>query len=306
MMPTTILTHGRLTWTNIVCPTPEDLAELSNRYPQFHPVNIQDCLTELEYPKLDQHDNYLFLVIQIPVYDSVLNIPRPGEVDIFISHGILVTSHHGELKTLEKIFCIAQQDKSARERWMGKGASPLLYHLLSTLVDDCFPSVQGVSRKLRSVEERMFNNDNRGILLELAMIRREVISLKGIIDLQPPQIQALEAGSWPFIHEELDLYWSDLANHMLQLKAMLAEYSEVIDGLSDTIDTLASHRIDEVVRLLTIVTVITLPLTLLATIFGMNIIMPFSEHWALFYVVLTVGLGLTAYLIWYLRKRRWL
>jgi magnesium transporter len=305
-MPTTILTHGRVTWTNIVCPTPEDLAELSKRYPQFHPVNIQDCLTELEYPKLDQHDDYLFLVVQIPVYDSLLNIPRPGEVDIFISHGILVTSHHGELKTLENIFCAAQKDDPAREGLMGKGASPLLYHLISTLVDDCFPAVQEVSRNLRSIEERMFNDDNRGLLLELAMIRREVISLKGVIDLQPAQIQALEAGSWTFIHEELDLYWSDLANHMLQLKAMLAEYSEVIDGLSDTIDTLASHRIDDVVRLLTIVTVITLPLTLLATIFGMNIMMPFSEHWALFYILLIVGLGLTAYLIWYLRKRRWL
>jgi magnesium transporter len=104
----------------------------------------------------------------------------------------------------------------------------------------------------------------------------------------------------------MDPYWGDVGDHLAQLCAVLDENTEVAASLSDTIDTLASHRIDEVVRLLTVVTVLTLPLTLLATIFGMNIVMPFADHPLLFFAVTGLGIVLTLLLIWYLQQRRWL
>ena len=108
------------------------------------------------------------------------------------------------------------------------------------------------------------------------------------------------------IHEELDPYWNDITDHLSQLRWILDEQMEVVNGLSDTIDTLASHRIDEVVRVLTVVTVLTLPLTVLATIFGMNVALPYAEHPLLFFVVVGLGLTLTIVLVRYLRGRRWL
>jgi magnesium transporter len=305
-MSTTILTHGRVAWTNIVHPTPEDLQQLGARYPQFHPLNLQDCLTELEFPKLEAHDDYLFLAVQIPICDDNEQIPRPAEVDVFIAQGILVTSHRGELAPLVDLFAGAQADETVRARRMGSGASPLLYYLLNSLVDCCFPLVQRVCGSLRHAEENMFRNDTRHILNEVAMIRRNVIAMRSTLRQQLPVISALVQGTWPFVHQDLDPYWGDIHNHLAQLCSTLDEYAEVVAGLSETIDTLASHRIDEVVRLLTVVTVLTLPLTLLATIFGMNIVMPLSEHPLLFYSILGLGLAATVGLVWYLRKRSWL
>ena len=305
-MTTSILTYGRVTWTNITHPTDEDILQLARRYPQFHPLNLKDCMTELEFPKIDHHDDYLFLVVQFPYWDTTEKISRPAEIDIFVAKGILVTSHRNELKPLNELFSAAQADESIRAEIMENGASPLLHNLLNRLVDYCFPILVKVDHQIQRIEEQLFRRDTRSILNDIALIRRDVIALRRILHPQREVINKLKSGRWLFIHEELDLYWGDLVDHLSQLCAMLDEHSEVILGLSDTIDTLASHRIDEVIRLLTMVTILTLPITLLATIFGMNIVMPFADHPVLFFSILGIGIFLTISIVYYLRKHRML
>ena len=305
-MSTTILTHDRVTWTDVVHPTPEDIEDLAARYPQFHPLNLQDCLTEREIPKLDHHDNYLFLVVHLPFWDACERISRPAEVDIFVAEGVLVTSHRGELKPLVELFASAQANATLRAELMGQGASPMLHYMLNMLVDYCFPIVRRVGKNLRHIEESMFRDDTRHLLHEVAVVRRDIITLRSILKPQLDIIGALIRGQWPFIHQELDPYWGDIGDHLAQLCSILDEHAEVVGGLSETVDTLASHRIDEVVRLLTIVTILTLPITVPATILSMNIVMPMSQHPLLFYSVVGLGLGLTVFLVWYLRRRSWL
>jgi magnesium transporter len=116
----------------------------------------------------------------------------------------------------------------------------------------------------------------------------------------------LEKGTWGFIHTDLDPYWSDIGDHLSHLCVTLDEFAEVITGLSDTAGTLASHRIDEVIRLLTVVTVITLPITVLSTLFGMNIVMPYAGYPHLFYTVTFLGIFFAGLLLWFLIRKRWL
>lgn len=305
-MSTTILTHNGVTWTNIVHPTQEDIQALGDRFPSFHPLNLKDCLTELEYPKLDHYDHYLFLVVQIPYWDSEERGSRPAEVDIFIMHKQLITCHRGDLKPLVDMFAAAEDEPDKREEWMGRGASPLLYNLLNALVDYCFPIVQKIGGSLRHIEENLFTNNVQHLLHEVAVLRRNIIVLRNIFRPQQEIIHALITGSWPFVQEHLDPYWGDIGDHLAQLCLLMDQYSEVINGLSDTIDTLASHRIDEVVRLLTVTTVLTLPVTLLAAVFGMNVRMPFADHPMLFITAILLGILLTSGLVWYLRTKRWL
>lgn len=306
-MTTTILTHDRVTWTNIIQPTTDDIEQLKARYPQFHPLNLHDCLSGLEFPKIDHHDDYLFIVVHLPRWDNKEEISRPSEVDIFISKGILVTSHTGNLKPLTQLFARVQEDTAFRERLMGHGASPLLYELLNELINYCFPILDKVNQNIRYAEEQLFDKETEHILHEIAVVRRDVISLRHILRPQWDIMNALEKGNWPFIHDDLTLYWSNLGDHLAQLKAMLDEHVDVIDGLSDTIDTLASHRIDGVVRVLTFITILTAPLTLMATIFGINVeLLPTQYHPLLFLVVIVVGILLTAVLITYLRRRGFL
>ncbi len=306
-MTTTILTHNCTTWTNIVQPTADDIDQLKTRYPQLHPLNLHDCLSELEFPKIDHYDDYLFIVVHLPHWDNEEKISRPSEIDIFISKGILVTAHAGNLKPLNELFAQAQNDAASREQLMGGGASPLLYELLDRLINYCFPILHKVNQNIRHAEDHLFNKETEHILHDIAIVRRDVISLRHILRPQWDVINALEEGNWPFIHDDLTLYWSNLGDHLAQLRAMLDEHVDVINGLSDTIDTLASHRIDGVVRVLTFITILTAPLTLMATIFGINVeLLPVQYHPLLFLAVIIVGVVLTAVLIAYLKRRGFL
>ncbi|MCB9420748.1 MAG: magnesium transporter CorA family protein [Ardenticatenaceae bacterium] len=306
-MTTTILTHDRTTWTDIIQPTDEDIEQLKARYPNFHPLNLHDCLSELEFPKIDHYDDYLFLVVHLPRWDDEEKISRPSEVDIFISKGVLVTVHAGNLKPLNELFACVQQNTDFSDRLMGRGASPLLYELLDELINYCYPILRKVNQNIRHAEEHLFREETEHILHDIAVVRRDVIALRHILRPQWDIMNALEKGNWPFIHDDLTLYWSNLGDHLAQLKAMLDEHVDVIDGLSDTIDTLASHRIDGVVRVLTFITILTAPLTLLATIFGINVeLLPVQYHPLLFLAVIFIGVLLTAVLILYLKRRGFL
>jgi magnesium transporter len=199
---------------------------------------LHDCVTELEFPKIDDEDSYLFIVIHIPWLDTTEHLYHAAEVDIF--------------------------------------------------------------------EDNLFNNDTPHILREIAEVRRDVIALRHILRPQLEIMRHLEKGNWPFIQGKLDPYWGDIGDQVAQLQARLEEHNEVLSSLSDTIDTLASHRIDEVVRLLTVVTLLTVPLTVLSTIFGMNVQLPYGGHPLPFYLINVIGVVTTALVIWYLRYRRWL
>ncbi len=305
-MSTTILSTDRVTWTNIVQPTQNDLDELLQRYPHFHPLNLRDCLNDLEIPKLDHYDNHLFLVVHIPLWSVQDQLYVRSEVDIFITKGVLVTAHQGELRPLTQLLSQLQADEAQQESLMGRGASPFLYEILHNLIDECFPIVDRLGHNLHHIEKNLFNNNTRHLLYEIARVRRDIITVRSILKPQINIFHHLIAGDWPFIHDELDPYWDNLNDHLLQLGTMLDEYYEIIVGLSDTVDTLASHRIDEVVHLLTVVTVITLPVTLLAAIFGMNVMLPFGQHPVMFYILIVFSVLVTLGLAWYLRHRRWL
>ncbi|MCP4421869.1 MAG: magnesium transporter CorA family protein [Chloroflexi bacterium] len=305
-MSTDILHYGRVTWINITDPTPGDMRLLREQHPNFHSLHIRDCLTELEFPKLDVGDGYLFLVAQLPRWNGETQICHPAEIDIFVASGVLITIHTGEIKPLNEMFSNAKADENTLAEMMEKGASPLLYQLLETLVSYCDPILAKVNQSIRHIELGLFEDDIERILHEVAVVRRGVIAIRHILRPQLDVVRALEKGDWPFIQDELDIYWDDIGDHLMRLLGMLDEHVEVIGGLSDTIDTLASHRIDGVIRLLTIITILTVPLTVLSTIFGMNVDLPYGSGPTLFYIVNVIGVLLTVGVIVYLRRRRWL
>jgi magnesium transporter len=305
-MSTDILQYGRVSWINITNPTPEELQTLAEQYPNFHPLHLGDSLNELEFPKLDVGDDYLFIVAQLPRWNGETRICHPSEIDIFVASGVLITIHAGEIKPLNEMFAAAKADEAAMGEMMGQGASPLLYQLMDTLIKYCDPILEKVNQTIRHIELSLFEENMEHILYEVAVARRGVIAIRHILRPQLDVMRELGHGNWPFIQGHLDMYWDDVADHLTRLLAMLDEHVEVIGGLSDTIDTLASHRIDRVIRLLTIITIFTVPLTVLSTIFGMNVDLPYGSGPALFYTVNAIGVVLTIGVILYLRRRSWL
>ena len=301
-----VLSHGRVNWTNITKPTSADMERLREVYPHFHPLDLEDCLSQLERPKIDEYDDYLFIVMQFPQWDAASRVSRPAEVDMFIGSGYFVTVHSGELKPLVNFFHEVSNDASVREQFMGRGAGRLMHTIVDQLVDYVFPLLYKVDANIRAIENDIFTEDARQVVQEISIVRRDIIALRRIIRPQLAILANLEEVDRPFIHEELDVYFGDILDHMTKARDIVEDDAEVIAGLADTTDTLASYRINEVMRILTVISVIMLPLTLISGIYGMNIPLPFEENAGSFIGIMGLMLLISIGMLLYFRYRHWL
>jgi magnesium transporter len=283
----------------------EDIDYLAEHF-VFHPLALEDCLSRIERPKIDEFDDHLFIVLHFPMYDTTRRISRPREVDFFIGRNYLVTLHDGILRPLNNFYRDCQENESTRERYMGRGASTLLHAVIDRLVDYLFPILYKVDSQISEIEDDIFEDDTRDIVREISLVRRDIIALRRIIRPQIPIITNLSERERPFIREELDDYFDDVLDHMYKVRDLLDENYEVIADLSETTDSLLSHRINEVMRVLTVLSVIMLPLTLLSGIYGMNVRLPFEGDPYAFWGLMGFMAGVFITMIGYFRYRGWL
>ncbi len=305
-MATETIQYGRVIWTNIERVTPQDVQDLRENYPHFHPLDLEDLLSRIERPKLDEYDDYLFVVMHFPLWDPVQRISRAAEVDMFVGSGYLITVHDGTLKPVRHLFEQCQTSEELRDQYMGRGASKLFYTVIDRLVDYIFPILYKVDANIRAIEEDIFTEDSRHIIQDLSFIRRDIIALRRIIRPQLVIVENLEKVDRPFIREELDVYFGDILDHLIKAYEIIEDDLEVIRGLSDTANTLVSYRLNEVMRILTVISVIMLPLTLLSGIYGMNVELPLAEWDAAFVLIIAMMFTIAATMLSYFRRRGWL
>ena len=304
-MSMSTVTENKVSWINIINPSPEDIAHLRRYYP-FHPLDLEDCLSSIERPKVDEYENYLFTVMHFPIYDPDARISRISEVDVFIGSGYLITLHDGELKPLVRLFEECHKDERARSKHMSRGAGQLLYGILDRTVDYVMRILTQVSGRIHQVEERIFTDDMRHIVEEISIIRRDVIALRRIIKPQIGVVSNLERKDRPFIREGMEVYFGDIADGFSRAWDELEDHREVIENLSSTSDSITSYRINETMRALTVISVLLLPLSLLAGIYGMNVPLPFDKNPHAFWGLGGLMVMMIVSLILLFRRRKWI
>lgn len=296
---------GKITWINIEKPTGSDMEYLAKNY-LFNLFDLEDCLSRIERPKIDEYENYLFLVLHFPVFKMEARVTTSSQVSIFIGADFLVTVHTGALKPLAKLFNDCQQNERAREEHMARSSGYLLYRILDRLVDYCFPILNRVIANIEAAEDRLFSEPARDTVQEISVLRRDVMSYRRIIRHQPAILKSLEVREYPFLREDLDVYFGDIGDHIGTISETLEEYKEVVEGLNATSDSLFSHRTNEVMKMLTVLGTILLPLLVISGIYGMNVSLPFDDSPFAFPFIILFTLCISGSMLAYFRYRRWI
>lgn len=303
------ISEGKLTWIYIEKPSEAEGHYLADKF-GFHPLEIDDVLSRAQRPKIDEDDDHLFIVLQFPVFDKENRMTRPSEVDVFIGEDYVVTVHcNGDLKPLSKFFRECQIREESRTAYLGRSSGYLLYHIIDRLVNYCFPIVNRITDNIDDVADIIFSEAVPETVRTISLLRRDLISFRRVIRPQINVIETLEQEDYPFFKEEQEVYFGDIADHIRKIWDSLEECKEVVDGLAETSNWLTSHRIQEIMRVLTIITVVLAPLTLISGIFGMNVYLPggiergsmVSFEW-IFGIMTACGLGVFAFL----RHRHWI
>ena len=299
------LTWGDFTWVNIEQPTEKETEYLAQNYP-FHPLDLDDCLSRIQRPKIDQYKDYLFLVLHFPVFNKEARVTTPSQVSVFIGQNYLITLHRGELKPLVKLFRECEIDEESRQEHFNAGPGYLLYRITDRLVDYCLPIANKMLENIEDVEDGIFSNRGRSQIKEISMLRRDIISFRRIIWPMRAVIGSLEPKIRRFTKMDLSVYFGDTVDHLDKIWDALDEYKEIIEGLNDTHDSLASNRTNDVMKILTIIATIFMPITLIASLWGMNIRLPFAQSGnALLYITL-IMIGIIGGMLYFFRRRHWI
>jgi magnesium transporter len=298
------LSADGLTWVHAERPGALEVAYLAERF-GFHELDSEDVLSKRQRPKIDEYPDYLFVVLHFPVYDKHVRRLNAAELDVFLGQDFLVTLPNVELLPVTHLFRRCEDDEELRQE-LFRGSGYLLYHVLDDLFDYCFPILDKIGVKLDQIEAGIFEERSEDVVRDISNAKQEIIAYRKIIKPERSTLRMLERSTERFLPEDLDIYFDDIVDAAERIWDLLDNYKEVIEGLESTNESFISHKQQYRLQLLTVVTVILLPLTLIASIFGMNVRVPgegeIEPFWVILGVMVVLGVGLLALF----RFRRWL
>ncbi len=301
-----IIEARTLRWINIDQPRLADRVWLAQEF-GFHELDLEDVASHNQRPKLDEYDEYLFLVMQFPRFDSETGRLHAAELDIFIGPDYVITLPNDEINPLPALFERVRSRDDIRDQLMAKGSGFLLYEILDRCVDASFPMLGAIGRKLRRLEDDIFEGGRSSEnVREISNAKQEIINFRSVIRPQRAVFRALERAKQRYLTDDLDIYFDDLTDASERIWDVLENFKESVEGLESSNESVLSHRLNDGLRVLTAVSVILLPLTLLASIFGMNVHFPGEGSPAAFWAILVAMLALLAGMYAFFRSRGWL
>jgi magnesium transporter len=307
------LRAGGVTWVNLLAPTTGEAQLLASRF-GWHPLDVEDVLSRRQRPKVDVYPGddegrggYLFTVLHFPVYDATVGRLNAGELDAFIGPDYIVTLPAVELRPVSLLFRRAEESEEFREQLLSRGSGRLLYEVLDDLYDYCFPILDKIGFKLEQIDESIGQDDRaRELVTDIHKVKQEIISYRKIIKPQRPTLRQLDRQVELFLGEELEFYFDDIVDASERIWDLLDNYKEVVEALEDTNESLISHQQNDILYVLTIFSVVLLPLTVLTGFFGMNVHFPGFGSWDAFWASLGLMAVAIGGMLAFFRWKRWL
>jgi magnesium transporter len=301
------LSASGLTWVNVVAPDVETAQSLAERF-GWHPLDVEDIVSKRQRPKVDDYEDegYLFAVLHFPVFDQAVQRLNAAELDIFIGHDYVVTIPNRELHPVTRLFARCEDDERLREQLFARGSGRVLYEILDDLFDYCFPILDKVAHKLDVIEDEMFEGKSQEVVRDISNVKQEIISYRKIIKPERSTLRVLERRVEAFLPEELELYFDDIVDAAERIWDLLDNYKEVVEGLESTNESIIAHKQGDVLRILTVIATIALPLTLIASLFGMNVLFPGEGTHGAFWVIVGVMVATAVGMVAVFRWKRWL
>jgi magnesium transporter len=300
-----IIEAASIRWIHIESPRTVDRDWLEENF-DFHPLDYEDVYSRNQRPKLDQYDDYVFIVLHFPMFDKTTGRILTAEVDLFMGPDYLITLPNIHLPPLSAMFERYREKDDLREATFSKGSGYLLYKIVDTCVDASFPMLRKMGVKLDDLEDDIFEGRSSEIVRSISDTKQEIINFRRIVRPQRAVLRDLERVKQRYLQEELEIYFDDISDAAERIWDTLENDKEVIEALESTNESVLSHRLNDSFRVLTAVSVVLLPLTLVASIFGMNVPVPGEGHPLAFLTILVLMAVLLVMLVAYFRRRGWL
>jgi len=300
------ITQGKLVWHNIVNPTEKSVDFLSKKY-KFHHLDLEDCLSNIQRPKIDEYDKYMFIVLHFPYYDKVTNSIQTDEINLFIGNSYLITLSPGN-RVLNGFFNRIKRSKKLKEKYMGSSSGYLLYSMIDEMFAACFPLLDSLSETMKDIESVVFELENpKDMLKDILSLKKDIINFRRIIIPQRMIVPQLEHKNKKFLSEDLDVYFDNVVDKVEKIYNNLETLSEIITSLNQTNESILSHNTNNIIRVLTVFSVVMLPLTVITGFYGMNVVgLPAAQHPLAAFIVIGILVSVVVTMLSFFKFKRWM
>lgn len=288
------------TWVDLDAPTSEEADVLASFF-HFHPLAIEDCLHVLQRPKMDYYDDFQFLVLHA-IDENTLDTV---EVDLFIGDDCLVSFHQRGLDEMDEAWNSMLKRAHDRKVWV-HGPYSAAYMVIDSLVDHYFPCVYGIEDELDELESKGSRESVEQLMNQVFDLRSRLLKLRRTIVPMRDLMYRILNSQHVQGDKEPRAYYSDIYDHLLKLSEMIDADREMTADLRDSYISLNSNRMNGIMKTLTVITTVFMPLTLIAGIYGMNFVdMPELKWKYGYFAVLGLMAGLSGWMILWFSRRGW-
>ncbi|KWW31261.1 MAG: divalent metal ion transporter [bacterium P3] len=300
--------YQHLKWQHITNPSEDDYDYLLEQY-HFHPLDIEDCRGTNQRPKIDEYDDYYFLILHFPYFDKGNKFIRVREVKIFWGRDYIITIGRSHW-VVKKLFDEIQEDLAEGNEEVAlklTSSDILLYHILDRLMRETYTLVMRVGAEVELINYDIFNKKAQSIIELISVTRRNTILLNTTFKPQLRVLHMFESGGIKgFVNpDDMDMedYWGNILDQYQKMFDSIEDYGELVEGLSKTFDSLQANKTNEIMKVLTYFNTVMLPLTVVTGIFGMNVDFPFVTNVRAFWTIVFAMILITAGLIVFFRRQ---
>jgi len=291
-------------WHHVSKYSDHDLEMLHTDF-KFHPLDFDDIRDMSELPKLDIYKDYLFGIFAIPYYDAERERIEKADVAIFISNKEVVTVTQDKVEMIDRYFARASKSKGLQSDALGKSTGYFVYKLLDYVFRDSKSVLKVLARETHLLEDELNSRHKKQTTRRLGLLRRNLLFLRYIIDPQRIIISQMINAKKSFLPNDLDVYFDDLKDTLDGMWVISDNLKNIVDGLFDVNEALLSHRTNEIIRILTVISVVLMPPTLIASYYGMNVQnLPFAENIQTVTMIIIASLVGFWMFVWFLDRRK--
>ena len=290
-------------WVDLSAPTPDEARVLSEFF-HFHELAIEDALMEIHHPKVESYGDYLYVILHGINFQEREHCFSTQDVDFFLSEQFLVTVHPGTSRTLTEMHAVCLRN----HRVLGEGPGALLHRIVDAMVDHYRPEVDRLNERLDALEEQIFERPDARLAREILDFKADVSSLRRVVLPQRDVIGRLARREFTFISESLAYRFRDVHDHVVRLVDEAVFFQDRVSSLLDAHLSQVSNQLNGVMKVLTIIATLFMPLTVLTGLYGMNVEFPQlpGGKYAQFWWILGIMVALSTAMVAYFRLRRWI
>lgn len=301
-----------VTWRCLQKPSKAAFDELQAEY-NLHPVHLKESVQAIQLTEVEREQHYIFLLVHLPTFDIDTNRIKTSQVGIFLGKDFVITIHDGQKSAITDLFSSCSADAILADESTGQSTSYLVYSILKRLLEDVSSTIETILNDLDAVETLVFDN-NKSDAYDIGKLRQKIIRLKRVVSPLQPVLSDLARQINEFSGEHLTKYYSNNTKLAQKLTEVIGEAQETIEIFKDADFTTSTEQTNQILAVLTLVFTFTIPITVLGTLYGMNVPLPgglSNGAWTFFGTYTTLGLIIAASLIMvgimyaFFKNKRW-